>query len=285
MSDIILEVADILRPSYLKIARAKKHILDLQREIDAFLGTKPAKLVIRDDRAAGQTIRSVKQNSPVPETISLIIGDAVHNLRCALDLTVFAIVGDKTPSPQSVQFPWAWSPEKLEATLTTRQMRHAGKNVIDAVKALEPYPGGNEAIEAVHRLDITDKHQLILTAVSSAEMTLEEFSRFVPADTYRAQAARPDKRNITLFLTAGSEWTLNYRFKGNRTERRGARSKIAAREYEADVQPTFHICFDTSLPVVGMMPVIDCLVGMTTRIEEACLQIGRAHAADLLGAK
>jgi hypothetical protein len=273
----------ILKPSVSKIAWAKKHIIDLKREADTFLFEKPPKMMVRNDRAGRYSTRFIKQDGPVPEQISLILGDAVHNLRCALDLTIFAIVGATAKAPHLVQFPFAWDPKKLGETITQRQVRYAGKNVIAAVEALKPYRGGNVAIEAVHLLDIADKHKLILTTARTAELTLNEFVELVPSDEFRH--LRDSAAGTTISMHEDAVFKVLHKFTGNRKARRRNRrsySRQSPREYEADVQPAFHICFGQGLPL-EQHPIISTMAALTEDIEAACYSLAEAHARDVLG--
>jgi hypothetical protein len=69
-----------------KIARAKQHILDLEREVTGFIGENPYVQVIEDDpQRPGYQFHKIKLTKTLPESFAVLIGDAVNNLRAALD--------------------------------------------------------------------------------------------------------------------------------------------------------------------------------------------------------
>src|SRR5436190_7698325 len=69
-----------------KIQRAKKHTDDLETEIIAFWDIKPYEIETQGNPKAGPGSYRIKGTpKPLPESIPLIVGDAAHNLRSALD--------------------------------------------------------------------------------------------------------------------------------------------------------------------------------------------------------
>ncbi len=266
------EIDELLKPARLKIARAKYHVDDLLREIDSYLVGKPYVLAVRNDPKAGQNCYFIKTKKPIPDIIPLIIGDAIHNLRSALDLTVYPMVSNKTKVTQSIQFPWASSFEKLDSTIKSRQMVLAGPKVVDAIKSLNPYKGGDKAIEAVHLMDIIDKHHLILTAASTAMMNWQEFCKFVPNSI---PMDGQDVNRRWMAIGTDAQFIVPHLVGVNRQSRRAASSYPVVEEI-ADVQPPFFMRFGDGQPLAGCM-VIEAMQGMTLRIEEACVAIGKAY--------
>jgi hypothetical protein len=99
----------------------------------------------------------VRNREPVPQELSIIFGDAVHNLRTALDVMANDLVALNGVAPKNVYFPFARSADDLERQIKNK-MRGASEDIKDLIRALKPYIGGNNALRAVHDLDITDKH-------------------------------------------------------------------------------------------------------------------------------
>jgi len=73
--------AQLLHGPLLKLDRAQHHIDDLKAQVDAFLAGKPFTLIIQMRSNPGKLALRVKRDRAIPESFSLIIGDAVHNLR------------------------------------------------------------------------------------------------------------------------------------------------------------------------------------------------------------
>jgi hypothetical protein len=143
---------------------------------------------VQDDPNSPDPIVYVAKADPVPPEMLCVVGDAIHNLRSALDHLACALiyVNGSKPSPK-VEFPI------LDGPITTakREARFAGKvegmrkEVIDAIRDIKPYQGGNDALWRVHRLDVIDKHDVLIggigniTAVNSLSMGHWEGNRWL----------------------------------------------------------------------------------------------------------
>lgn len=147
----------------LKLDRARHHIEGLRHKLSEYKEAMPYELRIAD----GQWV--LQQKVDFPNDIPLTIGDAVHNLRAALDLAACDAVRAKQKSHAGVKFPFAESAGKLEDYLR-REIKRAGPKVCDLIRSLRPFKGGNLRLRGLHDLDIMDKHQLIIPCFGLAEL-------------------------------------------------------------------------------------------------------------------
>ncbi len=144
-----------------KIERAENHIADLERQFAAFVAEKPHRFVVQSDPESGDLIVRVKFEKPLPSSFALIIGDAIHNLRCALDHAAWELVGiDHGTQNRYLKFPTGDSRISFEAlcngVVTPSQW------VKDAFKITEAFPGGGGYdLYQLHQLDNADKHTVI----------------------------------------------------------------------------------------------------------------------------
>jgi hypothetical protein len=86
--------ADRIRGVCLKIERAKEHIRDLDAAIGDFLRDEPYRLGAKPHPVAEikHTTLYVAEVKPITSRLSLLIGDAIHNLRSALDHLAWQLV-------------------------------------------------------------------------------------------------------------------------------------------------------------------------------------------------
>jgi hypothetical protein len=146
-----------------KIERAKKHIRDLDSAIGAFLNSSPYEIATKQDPQTRRPIHYLAKVADVPAEISLIAGDAIHNLRSSLDHLAHGLVlaNGQTPG-KNTYFPICENVNKYNSpdTLAKKNgMSTAAQNLIDATK---PYQGGSDDFWILHKLDNIDKHRLIL---------------------------------------------------------------------------------------------------------------------------
>ena len=180
--------SELFRDAKLKIKRAHEHIEQLPILLGAFLESRPYKLDVKHDPKTGYNFIEFETTQPLPPAIPLTIGDALHNLRAALDYAFWEIVlcTTKQLPSQYVSFPCLKTREKLEAALKSRDIEAAGPDIIDLIRnEIKPYPGGNDPLWALHRLDIADKHRLLITVLrvlSLRDVSAEDenHNRFTP---------------------------------------------------------------------------------------------------------
>ena len=148
-----------------KIDRAKKHIEDFDRDRIAFLSSDPYVVVPQFDAEETVTKYVLGPLPPIPADLKLIAGDAAHNLRIALDYLANELVRAAGFPTKNVYFPICESLEKYEADSDgkTKGMPESAKKWI---AGRQPYGGGDDALWGLHRLDIIDKHRLLI-AVST----------------------------------------------------------------------------------------------------------------------
>jgi hypothetical protein len=241
----------------MKIERAKHHIDDLNRQAAKFFEQAPCSFVFVRDFKARQCATRFEQRKAIPEEFGLLIGDAVHNLRSALDLACWRLVSPRCTDPDRVQFPFCKTANGFESVIKSRQVNLAGPKVVDAIRDLKPYPGGNDDLYGLYRLDIEDKHKILIPTVSAA--TLDNLS--VPNLDTSTPAFQMMKRAAFIGLEHKKEIV---RFEREPPPRRHRH----AFEKEQDIGGAFTIAFGKGLPF-EMLPTIPALVAMTDAAVEA----------------
>ena len=159
---------ELFADARLKIKRGDEHVGELQRRLEAFLDTDFYSLGVEQNEEIEEYILQFEVTTPIPEDIPLIIGDAMHNLRTALDYVAFELVDRAGGSTDHVKFPVRRNRNELEAALRGGEINAAGADVVDLIlNVIQPYTAGDGAsIFVLHSLDIGDKH-LHLTPVVS----------------------------------------------------------------------------------------------------------------------
>jgi hypothetical protein len=168
--------------SKLKVDRAKRHISELNSEITAFLDRDPYRVIIEKGPNSGQCSWTIQVREEVPIHFPLIIGDAVHNLRTALDLLACDLVRLNGQTTENVYFPFCLKRDDFEGAIKRRHIDRASPDVVDIIRTLQPYKGGLDMLRAVHDLDITDKHQLLIPIFHCVIIPYSSFSSFFPND-------------------------------------------------------------------------------------------------------
>jgi len=99
-----------------------------------------------------------------------MIGDAIHNLHCALDMAWREVVKRVSPAgfdASRSKFPVCKSRHELESALVrTVKLDSTSALYRFMVDAVKSYKGGDSDIWAVHQLDIHDKHHLLIPVLN-----------------------------------------------------------------------------------------------------------------------
>jgi hypothetical protein len=159
-----------LSASDTKIQRARKHLAELETASAAFVSSRPVKFKVDTIELDGGTSFNFQMHmDSVPNELGAIVGDVIHNLRAALDLTAAEVVRSAGGDDKKVSFPFCEGEDDLDGMIQRRNFDKAGEEAVALLRTLKPYREGNLALRVIHDLHIRDKHRaLIPTAMSAA---------------------------------------------------------------------------------------------------------------------
>jgi hypothetical protein len=169
-----------------KLDRALTHIEALDKSIERWLNSGAYLLVEETDTETGDQLLVPKITKPPSDEWPLIIGDAIHNLRAALDQLVYALALREhqtthpgQPLPEEIerrlQFPIiaisrdeSRTVEEVYLDAANRQLQGVPIDAATRIQGLQPYHGANPLIEPLNilnDLDIIDKHRRLHAVV------------------------------------------------------------------------------------------------------------------------
>jgi hypothetical protein len=156
-------MSDPFQSSRRKVARAKKHIADLEREIGDFV--KKASYVRFSEPHTAKpllTVHKIRMNKPIPDGLSEIAGDAIGNLREALDHATFSVaIASGVTAPSNAYFPFSGTVDDIDNCMKKR-CKDIPKEMHPFLRAFEPYAGGNEVLFTLNKMANRDKHALLV---------------------------------------------------------------------------------------------------------------------------
>jgi hypothetical protein len=166
----------LFQNSRIKIEQARRHIAEVER----LLAEHAAAITIIPGFPEGYDVPNhpskiviplgSMQIRGVPEVVPATIGDAIHNLRSALDLMAADMARNNNESVDKVAFPFAESSGKFSKAVKERKFSRCGEKAITIAIKAEPYKGGNNLLYSIHQLDISDKHNMLLPVANSVGM-------------------------------------------------------------------------------------------------------------------
>ncbi len=150
----------------IKFERALVFVDELEDEVAAFFDRSPY-IVEHVEQGNGDLSYVVRVRAQPPVNWPLLIGDAIHNARSGLDHLAWALVERAGGNPgDHTFFPIADKREGYGAKLRTA-LKGANQKDRDLVRSLEPWQGGDDDLWRLHRLDIVDKHRLVIPVGSA----------------------------------------------------------------------------------------------------------------------
>jgi hypothetical protein len=161
-------MTDPFAGSWLKIERANQHISDLDSLLQAFANSDFYDLTVEKNVNTGENFLRISVKPLPAERYALIIGDALHNLRSALDLAYYqTVIFCKGTPTKWTRFPVRDTREKLVSVLDSALEKQQISAVVhfSIVELMKPYETGNPALWTLDDLNIIDKHQLLIPVV------------------------------------------------------------------------------------------------------------------------
>lgn len=151
-----------------KIERARKYVDEADTFIRSYLDKKPFTVSYKRDPKTRRLIYFVSSIQEPDPQLSGIVGDALHNLRSALDHIAYQLVliGTGQLPSRRVYFP-IWDDQAKYESEGRRQIDGAKPEAVKAVDIVKPYKGGNDRLWQLHKLNNVDKHRLLLMVGSA----------------------------------------------------------------------------------------------------------------------
>lgn len=155
-----------------KLTRAEKHFNDLDLAIRMFWESKPYILAAKPHPITeiDHVTLYVETLQPLPEELSLIIGDVVHNLRSTLDHIAYQLVLANGQEPsRNTEFPIGDPAKEYTTSTHGAKVKGMATEAKELIRSLQPRNTGDMTLWRLHCLDIADKHRLLITTQHSLD--------------------------------------------------------------------------------------------------------------------
>ena len=153
-----------------KVERANVHIKSIDASATRHFARGPLQVSIAPFERRGRFVFGVGERIGFPDrTFSLLIGDAVHNLRSALDYLISACAIANGAQIERTEFPIRQRKTDV-IKLLDRKVGPAGGLAKKLVMRSRPYFRGNRYLHALHELDRRDKHRLVVPVACATKV-------------------------------------------------------------------------------------------------------------------
>jgi hypothetical protein len=159
----------------LRLERAKEHIETVRHQTKAFLERDPKPFDFRAEKAPGTgeaveyILYAVVREEP-PHRLGAPVGDAIQNIRNALDYLVYGLSPPKYRRRGKTGFP-IYDDECLFEVEGRKLIRGITGDELTLIERFQPYkrtnPARNDPLSILRRLSNKDKHRLLLPVVAA----------------------------------------------------------------------------------------------------------------------
>lgn len=148
-----------------KIKRAEKHINEIEDELLAFGNKNPYKVTAERDSNTRELIYRMVEVGDPPD-IAAAVGDALHNLRSALDHVICAFSSNVNGSTGFPLIDPAKKASERKNTFDSKisSLSPDGKKIVER---FNPHDRIDPDLWRLHQLDILDKHKTLATVAAS----------------------------------------------------------------------------------------------------------------------
>jgi hypothetical protein len=151
-----------------RIERAKEQRGDLEKEMRAWTEAGAYRVGSYVDAQSGYTVFYVHELADITPRIVALISEILHTLRTALDNLAYQLFlvcrTDPADEGERIYFPIYDDTKTTEADAFGK-IQPFRKEIVEAVRKVNPCKSGQPLLWILHRLDIVNKHRRILVEV------------------------------------------------------------------------------------------------------------------------
>lgn len=153
---------------FLRIERAERHLADFDRQVQEIAAACRKAVTIEKDEQRSELVFRLDPVPVLSDELSLIIGDAIHNARVALDYLAWqlVLVAGGTPGKET-SFPVL---DRQKKSVIKPAIPVGAEKLLDQVQPYHQSQPWNHELAVLHELDIADKHHELLVAILATDM-------------------------------------------------------------------------------------------------------------------
>jgi hypothetical protein len=180
------EMLRAFESSRLKINRAEHHIADLELGIAQFINEHPYEIVIEADPDPAYEVHKCRLTKLVPQSFSLIAGDAIGNLRSALDHITYSCGVLAGVDPGQCKFPFGPTAEDFANAIKGR-CKLLPYEIQACFARFNAYNGGNTLLWTLNEMRNRSEHTLITpicACIPAVSITVQSGSISSPKNVF-----------------------------------------------------------------------------------------------------
>lgn len=159
----------------LKLERAEVHIETVRMDLETFLKRDPPPFGFRTEESPGpnkavEYVLYAIVRKPPPRTVALPIGDAIQNIRSALEHLAYLLASPRAQKTGKTAFP-IFTDECRFKVIGVPRIETIGEDERTLIERVQPYSASkvpdNDPLEILRKLSNLDKHQLLVPMIAA----------------------------------------------------------------------------------------------------------------------
>lgn len=218
MNSTVVYPSHPLASSNFRLIRAYEHIEAFEGEMDAFIRSKPHEILTEVNNERTEYVYRARVYRVPPTRLSLIVGDAIHNLRASLDNLVWPLSGMPTGKERErIEFPIYDDRTRYQSTVN-QKLFGVDPRAAAMIERLQPYNAlgtgprfGPPLLMVLQHLSNFEKHRalhFIWSATIRARVDVEE----IPIGQEMRSALLEDGAELARFKFARPDINMNVSF-------------------------------------------------------------------------
>ncbi|MHA7141848.1 hypothetical protein ACX80T_09970 [Arthrobacter sp. Sr33] len=196
--------------SQARISRAQENINEFAQLLGKYLEARPSRLRVDIDAHGHGPIR-VERREPIPDQLSILLGEALQNLRAGLDNCLYAVAiidSGTNPPPGASQLQWPIALSPKEWTANKKRLQHLSPHLVDALHRIQPFqaenPGWN-CLRILHDLARFDRHRVAHELAIRPEKVQGTYDKTTIYDLKIIEGPLDDEGIVVTFTKLGPE--------------------------------------------------------------------------------
>jgi hypothetical protein len=155
-----------LDASWVKLARAREHGIDLKNRIDAYFAEQPYGVSCKHGPEPNEFVVRARVTKQPLLIFGLLTGECAHQLRSALDCAIGDLIQLGTGAPPRADLNFEFPIFGFDSKYAQKKMREktagVSPEVFAVIEGFQPYkrqPLDHQTLWLLHQIDIEDKHR------------------------------------------------------------------------------------------------------------------------------
>lgn len=199
-----------LAKSRARINRARDNINEFGKTLSQYLDQHPAKISVNVGQYGQGTVKVVR-HEPIPVELSILLGEALQNLRGGLDNCLYAVAiidSGENPPPGAEKLQWPIAVTPKEWRDNRGRLKYLSPHLVTVLHRIQPFQADRpelNCLQILHDLARIDRHRAAHELAMWPETVKGTFDKKVIRNLKINEGPLSDEGIVVTFTQVGSD--------------------------------------------------------------------------------